>query len=365
MPTAQTPPSRLFQWQRNMVGMVPLKEEFCRLFFLGYGITQSIGGWLADKHGGKLVLLMGLIMWSIFTALVPFFAHYGTVSACCIRMALGLGEGVGFPAIHSMIAHYIHPSSLSTIVALVTSGSYIGAFLALILTPKIITSFGWRAAFWAFACMSLPWIPVWLFFNPSSGRFDTKPSLVEYQGLCVIQEAGEADDGEDDDQQASMALAPFKGMNENCGRRRSPPLTTIGKTNLADQKIREGSRENLDPDADTCGSENDEDDDEREESVFTTVRYLLAHKAVWAIIICQYCQSFGMYGVLNWFPTYLSKLYDVDVADLSSYTALPYLFQGLVALGSGWFADWLIYDMNTSKLRVRQVLQVGRLIDQS
>ena len=45
--------------------------------YLGYVISMSIGGILADKYGGKIVLGWGLLLWSIFTMLTPFFAHHG------------------------------------------------------------------------------------------------------------------------------------------------------------------------------------------------------------------------------------------------------------------------------------------------
>ena len=35
--------------------------------YLGYVISMSIGGILADKYGGKIVLGWGLLLWSIFT----------------------------------------------------------------------------------------------------------------------------------------------------------------------------------------------------------------------------------------------------------------------------------------------------------
>lgn len=54
---------------------------------------------------------------------------------------------------------------------------------------------------------------------------------------------------------------------------------------------------------------------------------LLQRREVWAICAAQYGQSWGMYGLLNWLPTFFADFYKVELADLGSYTLLPYVFQ--------------------------------------
>jgi ACS family sodium-dependent inorganic phosphate cotransporter len=72
-------------------------------FFGGYAATQVLGGRLADTYGGKLVLTAGVTLWSLFTCITPFAASQGTASLLAARVLLGVGEGVAFPAIHSII----------------------------------------------------------------------------------------------------------------------------------------------------------------------------------------------------------------------------------------------------------------------
>ena len=55
---------------------------------------QVIGGSAAKKYGGKIILTVSVLLWSMSTFLVPFFAH--SISALFLsRVALGLGEGLG------------------------------------------------------------------------------------------------------------------------------------------------------------------------------------------------------------------------------------------------------------------------------
>ncbi|MBT7450816.1 MAG: MFS transporter, partial [Rhodospirillaceae bacterium] len=46
-------------------------------FFIGYLLLQVVGGSLADRFGGKLVLGAGVLLWSLFTILTPPAASLG------------------------------------------------------------------------------------------------------------------------------------------------------------------------------------------------------------------------------------------------------------------------------------------------
>eukprot|EP00967_Tisochrysis_lutea_P157265 scaffold318779_cov14-Tisochrysis_lutea.AAC.1 len=73
--------------------------------------SPVLGGQLADKYGGKRVLAAGVLLWSLFTALTPEAAALGTAPLLAARVLLGVGEGIAFPAIHSMIARNVPPAS--------------------------------------------------------------------------------------------------------------------------------------------------------------------------------------------------------------------------------------------------------------
>jgi hypothetical protein len=45
-----------------------------------------------------------------------------------------------------------------------------------------------------------------------------------------------------------------------------------------------------------------------------------------------------MYGLLNWLPTFFKDYYQVEIADLASYTLLPYIVQGGLGAASGVLA---------------------------
>jgi ACS family sodium-dependent inorganic phosphate cotransporter len=85
------------------IAIIPMSKEFgwtpaiegaiFSCFFYGYMATQVLGGYLADKFGGKWVFGAGALGWSIFTLLTPLAAktHFGLLIA--VRVLLGVAEG--------------------------------------------------------------------------------------------------------------------------------------------------------------------------------------------------------------------------------------------------------------------------------
>lgn len=70
----------------------------------GYLLTQVLGGIWADRFGGKLVLGMGVIWWSMATALTPLAAQAGLPVLLVARALMGIGEGVAMPAMNNMLS---------------------------------------------------------------------------------------------------------------------------------------------------------------------------------------------------------------------------------------------------------------------
>lgn len=146
-----------FNWSEKINGTV------LSVFFVGYAITQALGGRLADKLGGKWVLLVGMTSWSIFTFFTPHAAKAGLGPLLTTRVLMGLGEGVGFPAIHSIISANVPGTFFSTAVSIVTTASYGGALFAFAISPWIISKWGWPTVFYSFGLLAVIWLPPWIF----------------------------------------------------------------------------------------------------------------------------------------------------------------------------------------------------------
>ena len=145
------PMQEQFGWSESQVGLI------FSSFYIGYMITMTLGGYLADKFGGKRVLGCGVILWSLFTILTPVAAHNGLFALFFMRILMGVGEGVTFPAWHSLYARWIPFKERTRAIAFTNSGVAIGTIIGYIGTQMIIVSMGWEWAFYLFGILGIAW----------------------------------------------------------------------------------------------------------------------------------------------------------------------------------------------------------------
>lgn len=90
----------------------PLFNHLCR----GYLLTQVLGGIWADKFGGKVVLGLGVVWWSLATACTPIAAQMGLPALLAARALMGIGEGVAMPAMNNMLSRWALVIACSMVV---------------------------------------------------------------------------------------------------------------------------------------------------------------------------------------------------------------------------------------------------------
>ena len=153
------------------VAIIPMAEELnwdletqgaiLSSFYVGYLLMQVGGGFLADKFGGKMVLGLGVLIWSFFTIITPWAAFSGLIGLFFARIGMGLGEAVTFPSVYSLITRWFPVNEKSKAVALNASGIPIGTVFALIVTPIIVAELGWEWAFYLFGLVGVFWYAAW------------------------------------------------------------------------------------------------------------------------------------------------------------------------------------------------------------
>ncbi len=153
------------------VAIIPMAESFgwdaatqglvLSSFFAGYFLLQVVGGRLADRFGGKVVLGAGVLFWSLFTILTPPAAFLGLAVLLVARVAMGMGEAVTFPSIYSIYARWIPPAERARSVAFANSGIPLGTVFALLATPWIVDQWGWPWAFYSFGLVGVVWFGFW------------------------------------------------------------------------------------------------------------------------------------------------------------------------------------------------------------
>lgn len=176
-----------FKWDNTTKGLV------LSSFFYGYMATQILGGWLADRFGGKAVLGFGVLWWSLFTLVTPPAAAASLAILLVARAFMGMGEGINFPAAYSMFGRWIPVSEKARATALLLSGVSLGTVTALLVTPVLIGAWGWRSVFYIYGVLGFIW---WIFWQMRVSNLPSEhPSISDEEldhirsGLPPIEKA--------------------------------------------------------------------------------------------------------------------------------------------------------------------------------
>jgi MFS family permease len=84
-------------------------------FFVGAIVSSIPGGYAAERYGGKLVLLYGMFMWSLSTALLPPYVGKNDALFTAFRGIQGCSQGVILPSSFQLISAWFpdHERSLA------------------------------------------------------------------------------------------------------------------------------------------------------------------------------------------------------------------------------------------------------------
>lgn len=150
-----------FVWDEKEQGLI------LGSFFWGYILTNMLGGRLGELIGGKIVFAVGVLVTSILTLLTPVVANMDIPALfIALRVVEGLGEGVTFPAMNSLMARWIPPLERSKMSAFVYAGSQFGTVVSLPISGLLCQSSflgGWPSVFYVFGVCGLIWFILWMF----------------------------------------------------------------------------------------------------------------------------------------------------------------------------------------------------------
>lgn len=151
-------------------------------FFWTYACMQILAGWLVDRFEVKWVLAIGFFLWSLATAFTG--ALHAFSALLVIRIILGVGESVAYPAYAKIFANHFVESQRGFANSIVGAGQSLGPAVGILFGGTLVAHFGWRPFFFVLGLVSLFWLPPWLRWMPrtaATGRLDMKrgPGLAE------------------------------------------------------------------------------------------------------------------------------------------------------------------------------------------
>jgi len=159
------------------------------VFSIGYGIFTFAGGWAADRFGGRLVLGLSMLIWSVLCGLTG--AVMGLMQLLVVRTAFGAGESPWIPASNKMLSQLVPESRFAAAFGISNAGQPIGAALAGPILAVATVDLGWRVAFVVIASIGLIWTAAWWLLTAklSAGTVAKRPRARPQAALSVATAA--------------------------------------------------------------------------------------------------------------------------------------------------------------------------------
>jgi len=132
-------------------------------FFWTYAAMQIVAGWLIDRYSVYWILAGGFFIWSAATALTGLAGGFLTILA--LRLLLGMGESVSYPAYSKIIAQGFTEQHRGLANGLIDLGSKSGPALGLMIGGLIVSKYGWRPLFVGVGLISMLWLIPWIWVS--------------------------------------------------------------------------------------------------------------------------------------------------------------------------------------------------------
>ncbi|XP_059655209.1 probable anion transporter 5 [Cornus florida] len=277
------------------------KGTILSTFYYGYACSQVPGGWAAQKIGGRRVLLLSFVLWSVTCVLVPLDPNK-VMTLVLARLLVGVAQGFIFPSIHTVLAQWVPPRERSRSVSLTMSGMYLGAAAGMLLIPSLVKFRGPQSIFLAEAALGAMWSILWVKYASDPPRSD----------LPKATAAG-----------FEESLLPMKGSQK--------------------VKVENGGHS-------------------IETAKIPWKRIILSLR-VWAIVVNSFTFHYALYVLMNWLPTYFEQSLQLSLQEMGSSKMIPYLNMFIFSNIGGVVADHLITRRIFSVTKTRKFLNtVGFIV---
>jgi ACS family D-galactonate transporter-like MFS transporter len=154
-------------------------------FFWTYACLLPVYGWLVDRVNVYWLLLACFSIWSVATAATGLVR--GFTALLVLRLIVGIGEAVAFPAYSKIIAVNFREEHRGFANSFIAAGLFLGPGFGVLLGGTLMSHFGWRPFFVALGLLSLLWVPPWIEWTPRkvapTAKNASGPSLIQFVRL--------------------------------------------------------------------------------------------------------------------------------------------------------------------------------------
>ncbi|XP_047031795.1 sialin [Helicoverpa zea] len=159
-----------FVWSSEVQGIV------LSCYFWGYFVSQLPAARIAELYSAKWVMFFSVFINVVCTLLTPVMCELHYSAAVLMRIGEGIGGGVTFPAMHTLLSKWAPPSERSFMAALTYAGTSLGTVISMLMAGVLTANIGWESVFYVMGGLSLIWCVLWVVLvqdSPQQQRFMT------------------------------------------------------------------------------------------------------------------------------------------------------------------------------------------------
>ena len=168
---------------RNELGLSIADMGYLLSAFLwAYAFAQLPTGAMVDRLGPRILLTMGLSLWSVAQLLGGLVQNFGQFFGA--RVLLGLGEAPQFPTAARVVRDWFNQRDRGLATGVFNCASSLGTAIAVPLLTMLMLTFGWRAMFVIMGVAGLMVAAAWcvLYRNPSEIALSAGENAYRTQG---------------------------------------------------------------------------------------------------------------------------------------------------------------------------------------
>ncbi|MDR2838348.1 MAG: MFS transporter [Azonexus sp.] len=125
-----------------------------------WGLAQPVAGAMAERYGSRVVLIGGLLILALGSAVTPFMGTgFGLIVSLGLLLAAGSGAG-SFSVLIGAAAGRLPLEARGAASGVINAGGSFGQFIFAPVMQKLIQLTGWMGAMWAMALLPLAALPL-------------------------------------------------------------------------------------------------------------------------------------------------------------------------------------------------------------
>jgi len=155
-------------------------------FFSTYTLFIFVSGWLVDRYDVNWMLAAGFTIWSAATAATGLVQGFAMLFA--MRLLLGVGESVAFPAVSKILVYRLPEEYRGFANGFITAGMKAGPAVGTLGAGLLMAKYGWRGVFIGIGLGSLLWLPAWIRWKPSIALGNAKAQFLGPRVLDILEQ---------------------------------------------------------------------------------------------------------------------------------------------------------------------------------